>query len=109
LTAKKKETERGNDSLSLRPFPTPPADVQALLEVSERSRTQMFQRVLIAVDCLRGSVEAEGDAWFMEYVEEELFPFLESECERAAAEEGLTPILRWEESILAGARKKRGD
>jgi hypothetical protein len=91
---------------NLRPFPTPPPEVRTLFETKlPGSRTQMFGHVISAVDAACGEAEAEGDPGYVRYCYEKLFPFLEAEKEKAAAEEGLTAILRWEESLF----EERGD
>ncbi len=45
----------------------------------EVPRSEMFARVMVAVDCARGEAIAKAgeDAQFARYVERELFPFLE--------------------------------
>jgi hypothetical protein len=83
------------------PFPTPPPDVARLQETTEPgSRTEKFGRVIIALDTAAGSAHEAGEESYADYVEGELIPFAEAERERAAAEEGLTPLLRWEESLF---------
>jgi hypothetical protein len=51
----------------------------------EVPRTEMLERVIIAVDCARGDAEAHGDEGYVDYCEWVLFPFLEAEKERAEA------------------------
>jgi hypothetical protein len=51
----------------------------------EVPRAEMFERVIIAVDCARGDAEAHGDIGWMRYCDDTLFPFLEAEQERARA------------------------
>ena len=43
----------------------------------EEPRSEMFNRVITAVDCARLEAEARGEEGFPRYVEEQLFPFLE--------------------------------
>ena len=53
----------------------------------EVPRSEMFRRVIVAVDCSRGDAEAHDDPEWMRYCEDVLFPFLEAERERAKREE----------------------
>ncbi len=53
----------------------------------EVPRSEMFGRVIAAVDCSRGDAEAHGDPAWMRYCEEQLFPFFEAEREKARASE----------------------
>lgn len=53
----------------------------------EVSRSEMFERVITAVDSSRGEAEALGDPEWMRYCEDVLFPFLEAEQEKARASE----------------------
>jgi hypothetical protein len=46
-------------------------------------RSEMFKRVIITVDSARGEAEALGDEATMRRCDEQLFPFLEAELERA--------------------------
>lgn len=48
-------------------------------------RSELFDRVIVAVDCARGDAEEHGDRSWMRYCDESLFPFLEAEKERAEA------------------------
>jgi hypothetical protein len=57
-----------------------------------RPRSQMIERVILAVDCAKGEAEAGGepglrDEDFVRRCDEELFPFLNAEYERAVREE----------------------
>jgi hypothetical protein len=49
----------------------------------EVPRSEMFSNVLAAVAAARGEAMEKGDEQFVRYVEEQLFPFLEAEQERA--------------------------
>ena len=84
---------------NLRPFPEPPADVAALQELYRGSRTERFTGVVIALDGAIAGEPDEGSA-FARRCREELMPFVEAERERAAEEEGLTPLLEWQQSLL---------
>jgi hypothetical protein len=53
----------------------------------EQPRSEMFRRVIIAVDWSRGDAEAHDDPNWMRYCDESLFPFLEVEQERSEGEE----------------------
>jgi hypothetical protein len=48
----------------------------------------MLGRVIVAVDYACGEAESYSDERFVRYCWEELFPILEAEREKAAAEEG---------------------
>ncbi len=50
---------------------------------TEISRPEMFERVITAVDDARCAAIEEGDERYADYVEEVLFPFLESELGEA--------------------------
>jgi hypothetical protein len=71
-----------------------------LVEAREGSRTQKFDRVMVALDAAIASIVADGEEEYARYINSELLPFLLAEQERAAAEEGLTPLLEWENSLL---------
>jgi hypothetical protein len=60
----------------------------------------MLGRVIVAVDYACGEAESYSDERFVRYCWEELFPILEAEREKAAAEEGLTPILEWQKAAF---------
>ena len=52
-------------------------------------RSEMFKRVIVAVDGARAEAQEVGDERYVRHVEAQLFPFLEAEKEKArAAEEG---------------------
>ena len=85
---------------NLRPFPTPPPDVAVLMEAREGSRTQKYDRVMVALDAAIASIKGDGEDEYARYINSELLPFLLAEQKRAAAEEGLTPLLEWENSLL---------
>jgi hypothetical protein len=95
----------------VRPFPAPPPEVAALEEAKgERSfslkdsRTEKFGRVITAVNAACGEAQVLGDENYVRTCEEELFPFLDAEREKAAKEEGLTPLLEWERALYEGRR-----
>ena len=53
-------------------------------------RSEMFERVILMVDSARGEAEMLGDEPTMRRCDEQLFPFLEAEAEKARqAEAGL--------------------
>jgi hypothetical protein len=85
---------------NLRPFPTPPPDVAQLIEARKGSRTEKFDRVMVSLDAAIASIEDAGEEEYARYINTELLPFLLAEQKRAAAEEGLIPLLEWEESLL---------
>jgi hypothetical protein len=86
---------------NMRPFPEPPPDVAPLVEASKGSRMEKFSRVMVALDAAIASIIlADGEEEYARYMNSELLPFLLAEQERAAAEEGLTPLLEWENSLL---------
>jgi hypothetical protein len=91
------QQERREMPHNLKPFPEPPADVATLQEFYRGSRTEMFAGVLIALDGAIASEPDEGSE-FARRCREELMPFVEAERERE--EEGLTPLLEWERSLL---------
>ncbi len=49
---------------------------------STASRTEMLDRVIVALDCARGEAEAAGDHDHARYLWDELIPFVESELAR---------------------------
>jgi hypothetical protein len=53
----------------------------------EVPRSEMFERVITAVDSSRGEAEALDNPEWMRYCEHVLFPFLEAEQEKARASE----------------------
>ena len=55
----------------------PPADWRTA------PRSEMFSRVIVAVDAAAGEAVEEGDHAYVRYCEEQLFPFLETEKARA--------------------------
>jgi hypothetical protein len=60
-----------------RPYPVPPPDVAPLVERYEGSRTEMFQKVICAVDEACIDAECHGHEQHVRYLEEEeVFPFL---------------------------------
>lgn len=50
-------------------------------------RSEMFRRVIVAVDGAKTEAVDAGDLQFVQYVDAVLFPFLEDEMETAEAEE----------------------
>ncbi len=84
-----------------RPYPTPPPEVAPLLERYEGSRTDLYGRVITAVEETWARAQKHGDTHYVRRVEEELWPFLKAEQERAAEEEGLRPLLDWQKSLLS--------
>jgi hypothetical protein len=63
----------------------------------ELPRSELFRRVILAVDGTRVEAEVRGDDGWMRYVENQLFPFLEKEMASAkfdeAAKEELEALL----------------
>ncbi len=59
----------------------------AALDWRELPRSEMVQRVIVAVDSAKSEAEEVGDENYVQYVDAVLFPFLEAELESARAEE----------------------
>jgi hypothetical protein len=54
----------------------------------ERSRGELLELVAIAVDCAKGEAHVNGDKHYVEFCDEVLFPFLESEMDRESRHGG---------------------
>ncbi len=50
-------------------------------------RSEMFERVITAVDCGYGEAQETGDTDYVAYLDAVVYPFLEAEVERARAAE----------------------
>jgi hypothetical protein len=62
-------------------------DEDAALDWLKVPRSEMFRRVIVAVDSARSEAMELGDTWFVRHCEDVLFPFLEQELEEAEAKE----------------------
>jgi hypothetical protein len=52
----------------------------------ERPRSEMLERVIVAVDGAKMEAEEVGDENYVRYIDAALFPFLEAELEKALAD-----------------------
>jgi hypothetical protein len=62
-------------------------DEEAALDWRKVPRSEMFERVIVAVDSARSEAMELGDENFVRHCEDVLFPFLVQELEEAAAKE----------------------
>jgi hypothetical protein len=58
-------------------------DKDAALDWLTLERREMIERVIVAVDGARAEAEENGDAYYVRYCEDVLFPFLEAELDEA--------------------------